>query len=307
MPSDYRGKRVAARSLQRRNGGARSSRNRGAGAESRRSAQKKNRSALRTVICGMLFVFLVTAKLILPDRVAAAGEKLSRMIDRNMDVEAVFSSVGQIFSGRGEWREVYQEVFQQAELPEQAKPVEAEKPGSDMALQSLRQYRTAMNVQADTVQQVSAMALIQYSEQNLPSNVSMQQDLLGFSYSAPLKGSVTSGFGYREHPVEGKERFHYGIDLAAEEGTPIGCFSDGTVSVVGESSSYGKYCIVKHGGGYETLYAHCSRIRTTAGEAVDMGETIAEVGSTGMATGPHLHFELHKDGVYLNPVYYAAH
>ena len=82
--------------------------------------------------------------------------------------------------------------------------------------------------------------------------------------------------------------------------------ADGTVTAVGESSSYGKYCIVAHQGGYTTLYAHCSRVTASSGTAVQRGQKIAEVGETGMATGPHLHFELQRDGVYLNPIYYVA-
>ena len=98
---------------------------------------------------------------------------------------------------------------------------------------------------------------------------------------------------------------HYGVDLAANEGTEILCFADGTVIVVGESSSYGKYCMVEHAGGYSTLYAHCSRITVSSGAAVKEGQKIAEVGETGVATGPHLHFELQKNGTYLNPIYYV--
>ena len=78
------------------------------------------------------------------------------------------------------------------------------------------------------------------------------------------------------------------------------------MGAVGESSSYGKYCIINHEGGYSTLYAHCSRICASSGAAVGKGEKIAEVGETGMATGAHLHFELQKDGVYLNPIYYVS-
>ena len=106
--------------------------------------------------------------------------------------------------------------------------------------------------------------------------------------------------------MEGEERFHYGIDIAADTGTAIGCFADGTVTAVGDSSSYGKYLIVEHAGGFSTLYAHCSRIIAASGQAVKEGETIAEVGQTGVATGPHLHLELHQGERYLNPIYYVA-
>ena len=134
----------------------------------------------------------------------------------------------------------------------------------------------------------------------------MEQALLGFDYCTPVSGSISSEFGYRDHPTEGEERFHYGIDLAADTGTEILCFADGTVTAVGESSSYGKYCMIAHENGYSTLYAHCSRVTVSSGSAVQRGDTVAEVGQTGMATGPHLHFELQRDGVYLNPIYYVS-
>jgi len=82
--------------------------------------------------------------------------------------------------------------------------------------------------------------------------------------------------------------------------------ADGTVTAVGESSSYGKYITVAHEGGYSTLYAHCSRIIASSGASVKEGDVIAEVGETGVATGPHLHFELHEGSQYLNPIYYVS-
>ena len=133
----------------------------------------------------------------------------------------------------------------------------------------------------------------------------MRQAILGFDHETPVKGVLSSNFGYRDHPLEGTERFHYGVDLAADTGTAIACFADGTVTAVGESSSYGKYCTVTHANGCATLYAHCGRISVSSGAAVKKGEKLGEVGETGMATGPHLHFELQKDGVYLNPIYYV--
>ena len=153
---------------------------------------------------------------------------------------------------------------------------------------------------------MATLAYILYSDQNLPGNVSMEQSLLGFDYCTPVFGPLSSNFGYREHPVEGEERFHYGVDIAADTGTNIVCFADGAVTAVGESSSYGKYLIVEHEGGYATLYAHCSRITVSSGEKVKEGAKLAEVGETGIATGPHLHFELHRDSVYLNPIYYVS-
>ena len=151
----------------------------------------------------------------------------------------------------------------------------------------------------------SELGLVLYSDEELPENVSMRQAILGFEHQSPLIGTLSSNFGYREHPLEGEERFHYGVDLAAESGTDIACFADGTVTAVGESSSYGKYCTVTHANGCTTLYAHCRRISVASGASVREGEKLGEVGQTGFATGPHLHFELQKEGVYLNPIYYV--
>ena len=183
----------------------------------------------------------------------------------------------------------------------------------DTALEVLRSYRTdagsslpAPGSAPEETTNASDLAYILYSQENLPEGVSLEQAILGFDYCAPVQGVLSSDFGYREHPTEGEERFHYGVDLAADAGTEVVCFADGTVTAVGESSSYGRYCVVAHEGGYSTLYAHCSRITVSSGTAVSRGQKIAEVGDTGMATGPHLHFELQCQGTYLNPVYYVA-
>ncbi len=143
-----------------------------------------------------------------------------------------------------------------------------------------------------------------YTMPALPENASLEQRNLGFVHDSPVHGSLSSTFGWREHPVEGGSKFHYGVDLAAEEGTDILAFADGTVYATGESSTLGNYIMLQHQGGYITLYAHCSKVTATGG-AVARGDKIGEVGATGLATGPHLHFELHDGALYLNPIYYV--
>ena len=301
-------------------------------------SQKEQRILLQLVACGGIFVLLVAVKLLLPGKMAQWNEQLSGMMQQNMDVQTVFSAVGRAFSGEeGALEEVYQAVFhpqEEGELVETAAPMESTIP-VPQAMDSLRAFRTGASdsgawlhdleqetqiaagqpqtaepAPADQTEsaaaQASTLAYVLYSDQNLPENVSLEQAILGFDYCTPVVGTLTSNFGYREHPVEGEERFHYGLDIAANTGTAIGCFADGTVTAVGESSSYGKYLIVAHEGGYSTLYAHCSKITVSSGAAVKEGQTIAEVGETGIATGPHLHFELHRDSDYLNPIYYVS-
>lgn len=126
-----------------------------------------------------------------------------------------------------------------------------------------------------------------------------------FEHVLPAEGTLTSDFGSRLSPTTGQPGFHYGLDIAAEEGVPIGAFADGTVREIGESD-YGNYLIVDHADGFSTLYAHCSSISASVGDAVGCGEEIARVGQTGNATGPHLHLEIWKDGAALDPSDYLT-
>ena len=301
MSSRRTGKRAAA------------ARRAGSGGARRRTEPVKRgerRLLLQLVLCGSVFVLLVAVKLLLPARMDQLQTRLNGALERNMDVQAVFSAVGRAFSGESEVRtaagEVYRAVF--GGEPDAVAVSAAPSPErSEQAMELLRQYRStgAAPEGTDSAGKPSPSYIL-YSEENLPENVSMEQTLLGFDHCTPVAGTLSSGFGYREHPTEGEERFHYGVDLAAEAGTDIVCFADGTVTAVGESSSYGNYCTVAHENGFSTLYAHCGRVTAASGKEVRQGEKLGEVGSSGMATGPHLHFELQRNGTYLNPIYYVS-
>lgn len=112
----------------------------------------------------------------------------------------------------------------------------------------------------------------------------------------------TSKFGYRINPITNTKAFHTGLDIAAPLGTKIKAAYNGTVSKTGEDSHSGKYIFLSHANGLETFYCHCSQIVAQEGAKIRQGETIALVGSTGWSTGPHLHFEIHKDGKRLDPL-----
>ena len=120
----------------------------------------------------------------------------------------------------------------------------------------------------------------------------------------PALGWVSSTFGWREHPVDGEERFHNGVDLAVNSGTPVQAFAAGTVDYIGDSPEYGLYLQISHAGGLTTFYCHCSKLCVQQGQTVAAGEKVAESGATGNVTGPHLHFEMKLNGVRLNPLYY---
>lgn len=142
-----------------------------------------------------------------------------------------------------------------------------------------------------------------YAEYAVPANVSYECPALPFEYVSPVSGIRSSGFGYRMHPIENTVKYHYGTDFAANTGTAVTAFADGVIAAVGDSDSYGKYVIIEHSDGYSTLYAHCSELCMNCGN-VSRGDVIAKVGSTGAATGPHLHFELMHNDIYLNPEFY---
>lgn len=120
----------------------------------------------------------------------------------------------------------------------------------------------------------------------------------------PVPGRVTSPFGPRTHPILGTVRMHTGIDMSAPYGQPIRAAAGGRVILAGAYGGYGNTVMIDHGGGMVTLYAHQSAIRVTYGEAVDAGETIGESGSSGLATGPHLHFEVRIGGTPVDPLDY---
>lgn len=117
-------------------------------------------------------------------------------------------------------------------------------------------------------------------------------------------GRITSSFGSRFHPTLKIKKYHAGIDIAAPIGTPIRCCSSGKVTFSGWKSGYGEVVIVDHGNGLQTFYAHCSKLEVKIGQVVTSGQRIALVGKTGRATGSHLHFEIRRNGVALNPYKY---
>jgi murein DD-endopeptidase MepM/ murein hydrolase activator NlpD len=117
-------------------------------------------------------------------------------------------------------------------------------------------------------------------------------------------GTLTSGFGYRKDPISGVRKFHNAIDIAAPRGTPVYAYTNGKVVTAGWGNMTGNYVVIDHGGGLRTKYLHLSSISVSAGQTVKVGQKIGGVGSTGYSTGNHLHFEVTKNGVAVNPLLY---
>lgn len=271
VKTPYRGRRV--NTCSKKTGGNQTS-------HGKREASKsqKHPGMLRLTICAVILFAAVMVKILAPDTLVIYREKLLQWMGEQTDLVSVFSSVGRIMGGEVEeaLNDAYVAVFGPQEVEEATSaPIAAEI--SDAA----------------------------YTEENTPALARLQQEVLGFSYTTPVKGTLTDRFGYRQHPVSGEKRFHYGLDLAAEEGSVIASFAQGIVTVVGDNAELGKYVEIAHANGYSTLYAHCSKITASSGQTVAQGDPIAEVGQTGQATGPHLHFEIHHDNMYVNPIYYV--
>ena len=277
------------------------------------SAEEK--ALLKLVLCGGVFVLIVAVKLLCPQMMEGVGRSALQLIGSDADFKEAFAAMGRAASGEESMAESLQDayiavfgptsvsVYSEDEQPissatEKAdpviKPISEVKLGSENA--AIREDENAgeQSMETETVSYLPA----------LPENASMEQRNLGFSCVTPLCGTLTSSFGWREHPVMGDLRFHYGLDLAAETGTEIYAFADGEVFATGESSTLGKYIILTHPNGYRTLYGHCSKVLKLGGK-VAAGEVIASVGESGTATGPHLHFELQNGTLYLNPIYYV--
>lgn len=126
-------------------------------------------------------------------------------------------------------------------------------------------------------------------------------------FSNPLSYMyVTSSFGSRKHPIANKVLAHGGVDFRAASGTKVMASSSGIVQYAGKSGNYGNLVIINHKNGFETRYAHLSKINVKPGQKVEVGQAIALSGNTGRSTGPHLHFKLRKNGRVLNPLNYLA-
>ena len=272
----------------------------------RNTAAKTGPSGL-SIFLGAVFVMIVAVKFLFPEQASA----LTQAVGKRADFAEAFAAVGRAVSGEGDVNESLQDAFIAVFNPSQIESEQRENaPSGEEETRSLSVSSSEVSIQGDVLQQEQdtkeeASFTGGYTMPTLPDNASLEQRNLGFPCTTPVIGTLSSAFGWREHPTDGGTKFHYGIDLAAEIGSDIVAFADGDVFAVGESSTLGKYIILVHSGGYKTLYGHCSEVIVKSG-TVRMGEVIAQVGESGSTTGPHLHFELQDGALYLNPIYYVS-
>ncbi len=167
-------------------------------------------------------------------------------------------------------------------------------------------------VRADVSQLEMALNELEASSNEIESRIrALQETARGRARSAvaftggfmkPADGPVTSRFGMRHHPILGRSRMHNGVDIGAGYGSAIYAAASGEVIFSGYMRGYGNTVVIDHGGGISTLYGHCSALLVNEGQSVAKGQNIARVGSTGMSTGPHLHWEVRRNGSPVNPL-----
>jgi murein DD-endopeptidase MepM/ murein hydrolase activator NlpD len=164
------------------------------------------------------------------------------------------------------------------------------------ALKEMHQELTQLKGAASK-QEASIQVLIEYFED--------KRSLYASTPSVwPVRGWVTSHFGIRTSPFSGIQKFHEGMDIAAQTGTPVMAPADGVVVKAGFGTGYGNLVEISHGYGMKTVYAHNSRLNVKAGQRVRRGDVVAYVGDSGSSTGPHLHYEVKVNGLPVNPVKY---
>lgn len=151
--------------------------------------------------------------------------------------------------------------------------------------------------QQDLTKEVEKMASTPAEDSNTARQV--MDDLLGMAQSLSEKQS--SGFGLRHHPIFKKQMFHHGIDYALPKGQDVATPASGKITFAGKKGGYGNTVVVDHGHGISSLYAHLASVDVKEGQTLTKGETIGKIGSTGISTGPHLHFEVRKDDKPIDP------
>jgi len=263
------------------------------------------RSSLRLWSCVVIFALAVCVRAVAPQLAHSMSERVLRTIDHDMDYRAAFSAVGSFVSGDSTLGEAIAVIRGEGD---EATPAVYVMPTMSGAAQHNLQTMYLQCLEAGMAAE-PAMAgemgvLYEVEERQLPDNVCAELVELPFEYSRPVEGALTSEFGYRDHPIDGVNKFHYGTDFMADEGEDIFAFADGHVAASGTSQTAGNYLIISHGNGWTTQYFHCSKVYAAGGSPVKRGDVIAAAGHTGTATGPHLHFELIRDGVYHDPGLY---
>lgn len=245
--------------------------------------KKPKTFTIKLCIAVLIVVAAVAIKVLSPE----LGERMSQIVNGNIDYEEAVSTVGEIFSN-----DEAIEVFDAEPNPNQLHNEKED----ESAIEALSFQMEPEELHDDTKAEVFKIPP--------PSYCSYDKVNIAFSYIVPVYGIITSKYGYRDHPIIEDASFHTGIDIAAKSGTAVKCFADGKVLEAKYNDTYGNYVLIEHSGGIRSFYGHNSKLTVKSGARVKKGQKIAEVGTTGLSTGPHLHFEVRNGTKRLDPTHY---
>jgi len=205
---------------------------------------------------------------------------------------------------------VYRAVFEANPIPDSARARELEMLQEIFTVENMKDNELVSSI-ALALNNISSRIKTQHGSYDEIDKLVNNKELL-LSHTPAIQpvsnkdlNRIASGFGYRIDPIYKTAKFHAGLDFTAAQGTPIYATADGTVITAGNTASgYGNHVIINHGYGYQTLYGHMVRVKVRPGQKVKRGEVIGWIGSTGKSTGPHCHYEVHKNGQRIDPIYF---
>lgn len=206
--------------------------------------------------------------------------------------------------------DVYRTIFEANPVPDSARAKQLEMEKEIRLVSAMDENELAYSLSATLTSISNRISFQEKSYREIEDMIKDKEKLLASTPAIqPVSNKdlnrVASGFGYRIDPVYKTVKFHAGLDFSAPQGTPIYATADGRVTTAGnKSNGFGNHVIINHGFGYETLYGHMVRVKVRNGQIVKRGEVIGWVGSTGKSTGPHLHYEVHKGGRNIDPIYF---
>lgn len=270
-------------------------------------------------IFGFLAAALVTSVIISYFAFQFVGSPAEKMLQReneylsdrykdlNVRLKALQTQMAEIEKRDNE---VYRSIFEANPLPDSARAKALEHQAEIARVESMPQSKLINSLYSSIDNMNARIAAQKKSYSELSTLINGKEKLLAATPAIqPVANKdlnrIASGFGYRIDPIYKTVKMHAGLDFSAPQGTPIYATADGVVQIAGNiGNGYGNHVVINHGYGYETLYGHMVRVKARRGQRVKRGETIGYVGNTGKSTGPHCHYEVHKNGQKLDPVYF---
>ncbi len=233
----------------------------------------------------------------LSDKYLELNDQLSTMSDQMLELEKRDNNI-------------YRTIFEANPIPDSIRASELEKQMETTSVEGMENNVLFSSI-IGTINTLSSRMLAEKrSYDELDNLLKDKEKILAHTPAIqPVSNKdlhrIASGFGHRIDPIYKTVKMHQGLDFSASAGTPIYATADGIVTTAGNThNGYGNHVIINHGYGYETLYGHMLRVKARVGQLVKRGEVIGYVGSTGKSTGPHCHYEVHKNGQRLDPVYF---